>query len=552
MKINLHPWTALMLAVSAILGLARDAAAKDPKPETRIYTFPQCPATGPDVYAQRKFDGALQLLAPLISAVVTPLIEGVVDKGVTAIKDAAKDKEFPIDPPKPLMKSFYQVGLSGETGINEDLGCVVIVRGVFEDGSFFSTDVPASTPLAARIDAKFRVRVDSGKPQSLKDQYTRIKPGTLEFYFEVVPVLSDDHKTLGFRPQALSIERFASKDGFFGPDNRDYQFTLTFADPFGTQAFSSADFKYEGIKLPFNKEACVAVAATTYCPAAELGGIRGWYATKPISDDFAPMIKKRQANAVTLKMATTSWVAPSPIRPRVADDEQSVKDAQTTYCHQLELANQKKLAGSQQWDDRCPLELVLAKLNYQYAQTVAAAHFDKLAADRFWDKECRATNKTVLSKSDSNLVECLRILDQRPQQDRSLAGTFLITSTIIETRSGNKVAAFFAPVADKVAPTLKTDLEQKLDPVAKAKAALQAAADEKAKRDALHAVAVADDTAKSAQIAYDAALSAQASSPTPANQIATINAHIALINAQVAANDTYRAANLPIPFPLAP
>jgi hypothetical protein len=132
---KLHFVGALALALASTLGFPDNAKAEDGKPETRIYTFPKCPATGPDVY---KEPAALAGLAPLavVSAVVSPLIEGVVDKGVNALKEAAKDKDFPIASPDPVMKEFYQVGLTGETTLNEQVGCIVLVRGEFETGKF--------------------------------------------------------------------------------------------------------------------------------------------------------------------------------------------------------------------------------------------------------------------------------------------------------------------------------------------------------------------------------------------------------------------------------
>jgi len=74
--------------------------------------------------------------------------------------------------------------------------------------------------------------------------------------------------------------------------------------------------------------------------------------------------------------------------------------------------------------------------------------------------------------------------------------------------------------------------------------------DAKTKRDALNAVTVADDNAKIAQLTYDDALTKQSAAPADTSlKVAAITAHIALIQAQAAANDAYRAADLPIPFP---
>lgn len=552
-----HFATAVALALASTLGFPGNAKAEDGKPETRIYTFRTCPATGPDVYEDPSAakGGLAPFVAALVSAVVSPLIEGVVDKGVNALKEAAKDKDFPIASPDPVIKEFYQVGLSGETALNRQIGCIVLLRAEFETGKFPSDVSKLGDPLSKRIDAKFRVWAGSGatpKPGDEKpgDDYARVKPGKLEFYFEVVPVVSDDGKTLGLRPQALRVERFASKDGFFGPSRRNYQFTVTFADPFGSTAFASADFKYEGVERGTSKEACVAKPAKTYCVPTELGGIRGWYATKPISDDFAALIKKRQANAVTLKTAVDA-LDPTPPMPTVPDDLADVVPKLNNYCRELEAANQPRTNG-QQWDDACPSTLARAKREYLYEESVGATKLAKQQADEFWSKKCLDPAGAQLAKNDQNMVKCLEAL--AGTQQLAPAGKFLLTSTIVETKPGNKLAAFLAPAAEKVAPAVKTALKEKFDPVEREKvaaaAALKAVMDAKTKRDALNAITLAEDAVSAAQATYDAAFAKSADAPADtALKVAAINAHIALVKAQIAANDAYRTLDLPIPYP---
>ncbi len=545
---QLHRVQALALALAAMLGFPDNAKAEDGKPETRIYTFPTCPATGPEVY---KDPSALApLVAALVSAVVSPLIEGVVDKGVNALKEAAKDKDFPIASPDPVMKEFYQVGLSGETALNRQIGCIVLARGEFETGNFPPDVSKPGDVLSKRIEAKFRVWAGRvATPQPI-DDYVRVKPGKLEFYFEVVPVVSDDGKTLGLRPQALQVESFASKDGFFGPSRRNYQFTITFADPFGSTAFASADFKYEGVERGTSKEACVGKPAKTYCVPTELGGVRGWYATKPISDDFATLIKKRQANALTLKAAVNA-LDPTPPVPMVPDDLANVIPKLGNYCRELEAANKLRTSG-QQWDDACPPTLARAKREYLYEESVGAAKLAKQQADEFWSKKCLDPAGAQLARNDQNMVKCLEALAGNPQLVP--AGKFLLMSTIVETRPGNKLAGFLAPAAEKVAPAVKTAAKEKFDPVEREKVAAAAAAkatsDAKTKRDALNAITLAEDAVSAAQATYDAAFTKSADAPTDtALKVAAINAHIALVKAQIAANDAYRALDLPIPYP---
>lgn len=380
----------------------------------------------------------------------------------------------------------------------------------------------------------------------------RLKPGAIEFYFEVVPVLSDNGKVLGFRPQALYVGRFASKDGVFGSSVRNYSFTVTFSDPFGNDPFASADFKYEGIARGFAQEACTEKKASEYCADVELGGIRGWYATMPAADEFMALVKKRQAVALTLETARSPWVDPGE-RPKVADDVGSVELKLDTLCTKLEAANKPKADAYQRWDDNCPSALSRARRDYLYEQEKEASKLEKQAADAFWKKHCVDEAKNELPKDiDESLIKCLKKVHGNTPE---LVGRFLIKSTIVETRPGNKVAKFLAPAAEKVAPTLKQAIKEKIDPIerekAKQAATMQAATDAKSQREALRAASLAANEEKIAQIEYDSAMAALASAPDDAKvKIDAVKAHIALLKAQAAANDANRAAGLEIPFPL--
>lgn len=547
---------AIVLAAILVFSFPqREAAATDAKVETRLYSLGHCPTTAPNVYAQGPLGAIAPLAATVLSAIVSPLIETVVDKGVEALKEAAKDKDFPLASPVPVIKDFYEIGISGETLLNSNLGCIVLVRGVFEEGNYPSTNVDRGSSLADRIAAKFRVQTGT-QPG---DPGVRVKPDTLEFYFEVVPVMSENGKVFGLRPQALHVAKFASSNGLFGPSRRNYKFIITFADPFGSEAFASAEFRYEGLHAPFSEEACVEKSAAEYCPAVELGGIRGWFATKPLSDDLQPIIKKRQTSALTLTTAITPWVAPKP-RVLSADDIPSVRAKQDAYCAALSAANKPKAEAHQQWDENCPGGLMHAKREYLYQQTIASARLEKDSADAFWSEQCVDTNKQPLAKNDANAIACLKILAGEKQRKAGeklsiAAGKFLLTSTIIETRPGNEVAKFLAPAAEKVSPTIKTALKEKFDPLERKKAIETAeqksATEAKAKRDALRAATVADSEVQIAQIEYDAAMTALSAKPQDTSlQIDSIKKHMALLKAQSEANDAYRAAALsPIPYP---
>lgn len=496
--------------------------------ETRIYTFPSCPATGPQPVVK---GGAIApILIPIISAAVAPLIESLVDKGVEAIKNAAQDKDFPLSPPVPIQNHFYEIGPAGETQLNRMIQCVVVVRGSFNYGIKAEDKTSSSSTLADRVLARFRVPDPDSDPQSPGANSTFLDK--VDFYFETSLVISDNGQSFAFRPQALYVDDFASNDGFWGPSQRQYSVTITFTDTFSDQPFASAQFKFEGLERKHSEMECLGMTPLQYCSAVKLGGLHGWYATKPSSTDIIAQAQSRQELALRVLRAVTPWQSPE--YTSVPEDMPMTAAANATYCAEIKKAEQS--------DASCPPELTNARRQYTFAKLVDAGHLEKLAADKFWGKQCAS-----FSRDEKGAAKCLLELAKGKP---ATAGKFVINATITETRPGNKVAKFFAPVAQNVAPKLKEALIKELDPAERQKAKDQQQLTDKASRASRLKATETEMEARIAQIEYDKALSDLNNEPTNSTaQVAALTKQMDLLKKQTDANEAARSANVPPPFP---
>lgn len=194
-----------------------------------------------------------------------------------------------------------------------------------------------------------------------------------------------------------------------------------------------------------------------------------------------------------------------------------------------------------------PPALANARRRLEFALSHDGALIDKRAADGFWAERCAKQH----GKSPDEAANCLKDIFGR---EPLLAGAFNIDAVIVETRPGNRVAKFFAPVADAVAPPLKTALISHLDPTAREQAKeareKEGAAQILAARQAGRSASIAELEVRSAQIGYDESVRNVNANPSASNQQAVIKQQIALLKAQRDANDAFRAAGLEIPFPL--
>lgn len=510
--------------------------------ETRLYTLSSCPVTG----QSRKITpgGIAPILAPVVSAFITPFVGAVVDKGVEAIKKAAEDKDFRLPPPNDIERKFYQIGNAGQVTLNASNGCIVLVRGTFiSDTKTDGQHIEGTAPILSKIMNSFRVAeigTDLKKPGAPRTRLSR-EP---DLYFESSIVLSDDKNYFALRPQAIYVGSYFVPGHLISTAKRNYVITVTLSDAFVNTPFASAEFKFTDLESHSGTTECADVKLGEYCSPNKLGGMKGWFPTKPSSDEITAVVKERQGVALMVAAAAEEWKVPTYVG--VAQDEHRTVLAQKTFCTEVAKFNSSHPPTSQISVPECPISLWSAKRAYDYAVTVDNAVIDKRAADKFWADQCPS-----IQRSKEQVAGCLEsIFTATPAQ----VGKFTIHAEIIETRLGSKFAKFFVPVTDGVSPQLKGTVISQLDPTEREKTRAKAKADSETAsttaRIASRQASESDLKVRIAQTSYDAAIEKlSADSSDKELQIQMLNKQIELLQQQRLANDLYRAAGRDIPYP---
>lgn len=517
---------ALIAAFYATCAIADDV-------ETRIYATDLCPATS----LMAKPTAFAPVVAAILSAAISPLVDGVIDSVTKSITDAASDKDFPLKSPTQKYEKFYQLGAAGDVSVNPKVVCIIVARGIFVTDREPMNVAVESKDLLVRVRNRFRILDPNSQPVDagsapLSTHFS----GDPAFYFETYMVLGEDKKSFAWRPQAIYVAEFASPDGLFGPKERTYKVSLSFLDLLTQNAFASTTFEFQGIQRGMSMVDCLDQPANSPCTGEKLGGLHGWFATRPNSDDTATKSKLRKATALTLGDALKPPEAPK--YSRVADDEVDTKAALMEYCSELQRTNNTRSRENQTIDASCPAALASLKRRLEYRRAVDSAKLDQSTAELLWNNKCKDRPKT-----DAGLADCLQ---SDFKYGVETTGQFAISASIVETRPGNKVAKFFAPTLAAVAPVVKKAIVSELDPVERAK---RKVAEDKAEqdsatasRDASLAASVALLTAQGAQADYDAAVKG-------GDAVAIITKQIALLKAQAAANTAYRAIGQAPPYP---
>ncbi|WP_454804899.1 hypothetical protein [Paraburkholderia fungorum] len=525
------------MALFAVTSLAHAQEA-----QTRIFTSKACPVTSPTV--EKNGQKLFPIAAALLSAAIAPLVEAVVNKATVLVTDAAQAKNTVIESPIPIEKQFYSLGRAGDVRMNPDISCIVIVRGQF---SAVKQNVAPSTtdPVLTKIMKAFGEDRGNGAIPADGD-FLAAEP---QFYFEASVVLGDDKKSIAFQPRALYVGTFASSNGLFGPSERSYKVALTFKDWATNQSFASTEFDFDGVKAGVGVQDCVDMPIGRGCNGERLGGLHGWFATKPATDSTQEEAKRRATTALMLANAIEAPQKNTP--PSNPDDMQRTHTALIRYCDQQTTANKLRPDAQKLFDPDCPAGLAHAKAEYLEAKSSDQQVLDHTAAIKLWDKNCSGIQKTK-----DGVAECLSKNFYPVGEDALLSGDFEISSTIVEVRAGNKVAAFFAPTVTAVAPKAKDILVSELDPVARQqKAGQKAQADQaaaKASRQAVVAAHVAMLDVASAQASYDTALGKYTSRPNDDNkgvlEQAVIEAQTALLQKKSIANEAARTAGETPPY----
>ncbi len=531
------------------LALLTDPALAEPNPppgktETRLFWLDSCPvgdpirATDPAAYAA--------FLVPLITALITPFVGAVVDKGVAALQEAAKDKDFPVPAPAGVEESFYEIGSAGEVSLGPRIHCVALVRGRFLIDSAKKDSIHASATVLQRLAARFRADpVEVGEGDAT-DTATRIG-GEPEFYFEARVIGSPDGSKFALRPQALHVGKFFAEGS---GKQRHYAATLTFVDAYQNQPFASSEFRFEGVTAGESITACQDVPRTAYCGDSALGGTRGWYPTKPRTPELDAELAGRKRIALAIHAASKAWTEPE--KGPEADGQQT-SSALADFCLRLDDENERRLPSLREYDPECPAALAAARTSLELARQRDALNLRWKSGRAIWAKRYAEEEKLPTPEPGEKLpplcgpvpgpnepdparraAECLKAL-----QPSAAGGPFRLRATLIETRPGSRVAKFFAPIAESAAPAAKSALVSAVDPAARAAAKRTRKTVMRAQR---VAIAKADLDVQIAQVGVTKAAAS-------GERDAVLKAQLALLDKQVSANEAHRAGGLEVPFP---
>ncbi|WP_143329813.1 hypothetical protein [Burkholderia sp. AU31652] len=507
--------------------------------ETRIFTSQQCPVTSPA--STTASPGAFApIVAALMSAAIAPLVQSVVDKASGLVTEAAKEKDQVLSVPPAIQKQFYQIGIAGDVLVNPAIACLIIVRGTFvnkkPETASHSDDLVLKSILA-----NFNP-VDSNDPAVVSTGvWLADNP---EFYFETSMIVGDDKKSIAFQPRAIYIGQFAMHNGLFGPRHRNYKIAVTFTDWSNNTAFASTEFDFQGVEQGKGQQDCVGVKIGASCTSSLLGGLHGWFSTKPATDATQAIAKQRANTALSLRQAV---VLPADTPPAPPTESAHTVQAHSLYCRELVKANKAKPDAQKVSDDACPLELVNSKQEYMLAKAADQRASDQIAAKSLWNKHCAGKNY------ESNANGAARCLQGEFFKLPLYAGDILISASITEERPPNAVAAFFAPTVAAVTPKLKDEVVSQLDPVARDARAKEKQTQEQtaatASRQAIVAAEVAKLAVDEAQQNYQQALDSYNKNQDDTKlRIAVIENQSNLLQKKSIANEAARAAGQPVPF----
>jgi hypothetical protein len=511
---------ALTLLASPVLAAPDGAQGAT---ETRLFWLHDCPVGDPIEVPTAE----AAFLPALLTALIAPLVSAVVDLGVAALQEAAKDKDFPLPAPPAVEERFYAIGSAGEATFSAKIQCVALVRGRFGLGKARPDDLAKDSTELQRLAARFRGDSSEAAAGAKGAKAVHIV-GEPDLYFEARVLGSPDGSKFALRPQALHVGKFFAA-GSAKP--RHYALTLTFVDAYENEPFASVAFRFEGVTTGKTETACLNARSTEYCGDATLGGSRGWFQTKPLSPELAAEIAKRKGIALAVNGAARPWAEPA---PAPVPDAAKTPAALESYCREVDAENADRLPSRREYDAECPAALATARALLESARQRDALNLRWKAGAEMWTARCGPLPDANEPDPPGRAAECLKAI-----QPPITAGQFQLRATAIETRPGSKVAKFFAPLAVGAAPAAKSALVEAIDP---AKRAAAKQAKEAAKRGQRVAIARADLEVQIAEVGV-------ATAAANGDESAVLKAQLALLEKQVAANAAYRAAGLEVPFP---
>lgn len=485
------------MVVGAALTLnAMQIRAEEVEQQTRVGWLSSCPSDPKPVTA--KEGNRSLLLGAIVTAIGGKIIEGAVDSAAGALKAAGETKT--VATTAKSESDFYEITASADLGVKGI--CFVVVRGVF-DAKKSSTDQWAenSDDFRGLQTTSFHLEAKLRSLRGLK-------------YFQLVP-------------QYLKVGEFQER-GWFGPNHRDYVVAVSLTVPGGAQPFGSAEMSFKNV-----------VRNTEWkgdeWPLRSAASLPIPYPAE--SADATKARSKREAELAPLLLAQdildTPPAKPFPIAPDVYNDT-AVQQKVKLVCDAIDMENRRLNDDHQLTDDRCPYRVTQAKAVLE--TTLEAAH--RNATRRAW-----AANVCNLDLSREPSKSIATKCSNEPAAKDTVGKSFTYFTTQLtlgETREGSKFAKFLGDALGAAKTDVSSALQSKLLP--KSQAAKDS--EEAEARTARTSVLVADlEVTKAEEGLADALMQ------DPPKSVDITSARITLLKAKITANDAYRKATLPVPYP---
>lgn len=498
------PTTRLLVATIA-MALPLQACAEEPPSVTRVAWLDQCPSE-PEQPGLQAFSG---FGAAIIAAVGPKLVDGAIDAAAGALKAAGESKAESTS--ARAFYSFYTVNQMADLVPNPDLGCVVVVRGRFASGashaSFPWADKAETLKGLQSIDFRFEARMQA--VSGLKS-------------FQLVPILAQ-------------LQRVQKRPwwAFGARQTRDYNVSLALQVPGAASPFASVSFTITALE------------------EGQSASFDDWRLAQQVSEPMAFPAAPADVEAVRAKREKT--VAPllaavDILTPRPATDpapslfvkEPQVMEALEAYCSAQVKFNTLLPEAARQLDARCGQQYGLEQRRDaldQALQTALRTPKDKGGSGRSIEWAERVCDPKVRPPRNGPETDC-KGFKSDPTLAAAKFSKFTTRLTLVETREGSRFLAFLGTALGAAKADLSKAISDRVVPAVK-----NPAADEATSRAAGRAVGLADlDVLRAEQVLAEA-LEAKKS----ASEVTT--ARVALLKAKTAANDAYRNAGQPVPFP---
>ena len=491
MKNALGRGLGVVLAATAAL-----AHAEEPVQQTRVAWLTSCPSDPQEVLDAQANRSAL--LGALVTAIGAKVIDGAVDSAASALKAAGETKT--VSSTARSASDFYEITTAADLKVKGT--CLVVVRGVFDEKkTSFAQWAENADEFRGLQSTSFWLEAKVRSLRGLK-------------YFQLVP-------------QYLKVGEF-QESGWFDPQDRDFVVAVTLTVPGGAQPFGSAEMSFKNVVRSTEWEDGVwplrSAASLPIAFPAE-------------SADATKAKAKREADLAPLLLAQdildTPPAKPFPNTPDVYEDG-TVQSKVKGVCDEINLANKRLSDDHKLTDDRCNYRVTQAKTVLDAA--LETAHRNTARHD--WAKGvCQLDLKRMAS--DKTATKCSN--EPAPKDTVGKSFTYFTTQlTLSETREGSKFAKFLGNALGAAKSDVSSALQAKLLPKSQTAKDSEAAA----ARTARTRVLVPDLEVTKAEESLADAL--QQDPPKPVD---ITSARIALLKAKIAANDAYRKADLPAPYP---